>query len=59
VVAGGSGAHHPTIAATIEEFTGKERVLAILKKAIAALRKAKPGETLRASIKRGGPESLR
>jgi len=59
VVAGGSGAHHPTIAATIEEFTGKERVLAILKNAIAALRKAPPGETLRTIIKQQGAESLR
>jgi Pyruvate/2-oxoacid:ferredoxin oxidoreductase delta subunit len=59
VVAGGSGAHHPTIAATIEEFTSKDRVLAILKNAIAMLRKAKPGETLRTIVERQGPESLR
>jgi len=59
VVAGGSGAHHPTIAATIEEFTSKERVLAILRNAIAALRKAKPGETLRTIVKKQGTESLR
>jgi sulfite reductase beta subunit-like hemoprotein len=59
VVAGGSGARNPRIATTIEEFTGKERVLAILKKVIAALRNAPLGETLKTIVERQGPESLR
>jgi dissimilatory sulfite reductase (desulfoviridin) alpha/beta subunit len=59
VVAGGSGARNPRIATTIEEFTSKERVLAILKKVIAALRKAPQGEPLKAIVERQGPASLR
>ena len=59
VVAGGSGARNPRIATTVEEFTSKERVLAILKKVIAALRNAPLGEPLKAIVERQSPESLR
>jgi ferredoxin len=59
VVAGGSGAHHPKIAATIEQFTSTERVLAILRNAIGKLKKAQPGETLRNILDREGAEALR
>ena len=58
VIAGGGGGHHPTIAVTIEDFTSKERVLAILRNAIARLRDAQPGESLRTIIAREGPESI-
>ena len=59
IIAGGGGGHHPTIAVTIEDFTTKERVLAILKHAIARLRKARPGESLRTIIQKEGPEAIR
>ena len=59
IIAGGGGGHHPTIAVTIEDFTTKERVLAILKNAIARLRKARPGESLRTIIQKEGPEAIR
>ena len=49
----------PTIAVTVEDFTSKERVEQILKNAIALLRKAQPGETLKTIIKREGVEVLR
>lgn len=59
VIAGGGGGHHPTLAVTIEDFTTKERVLAILRNAIAKLRKAVPGESLRTIIQKQGPEAIR
>ena len=59
VIAGGGGGHHPTIAVTIEDFTSKERVLAILRNAIARLRAAQPGESLRTIIHREGPDAIR
>ncbi len=59
VIAGGGGGHHPTIAVTIEDFTTKERVIEILKNAIARLRNAKPGESLRTIIKQEGPQAIR
>jgi dissimilatory sulfite reductase (desulfoviridin) alpha/beta subunit len=58
VIAGGSGGHHPAIALTIEDFTTKERVLAILRNAIDKLRRARPDESLRTIIAREGPEVI-
>ena len=58
VIAGGGGGHHPTIAVTIEDFTTKERVIEILRKAIARLRDARPGESLRTIIKQEGPQAI-
>jgi ferredoxin len=59
VIAGGGGGHHPAIAVTIENFTTKERVLALLRNAIARLRKARPGESLRTIIQKEGPGAIR
>lgn len=59
VIAGGTGGRHPSLAVTIEDFTNKERVNTILKNAIARLRGAHPGETLKSIIDREGVESLR
>ncbi len=59
VIAGGGSGRQPTIAVTVEDFTSKERVEQILKNAIALLRKAQPGETLKTIIKREGVEVLR
>ena len=59
VIAGGGSGRQPTIAVTVEDFTSKERVEQILKNAIAKLRKAQPGETLKTIIKREGIEVLR
>jgi Fe-S-cluster-containing hydrogenase component 2 len=58
VIAGGGGGHHPTIAVTIEDFTSKDRVLAILRNAIARLRDSCPGESLRMIIEREGPGAI-
>ena len=59
VIAGGGGGRQPTIAVTVEDFTSKERVEQVLRNAIASLRKAQPGETLKTIIKREGVEVLR
>ena len=59
VIAGGGSGRQPTIAVTVEDFTSKERVEQILKNAIAQLRKAQPGESLKTIIKREGVEVLR
>ncbi len=58
VIAGGGGGHHPTIAVTIEDFTSKDRVIEILRNAIARLRVASPGESLRMIIAREGPGAI-
>jgi anaerobic sulfite reductase subunit C len=58
VIAGGTGGRHPTLAVTIEDFTNKERVETILRNAIAKLRGALPGETLKSIIDREGVASL-
>ena len=55
VIAGGTGGRHPSLAVTIEDFTSKDRVHTILRNAIAKLRDAQPGETLRSIIDREGP----
>jgi anaerobic sulfite reductase subunit C len=54
VIAGGGGGHHPALAVTVEDFTTKDRVLQILRNAIAALRSAPPGESLRTIVQRQG-----
>ena len=59
VIAGGTGGRHPHLAVTIEDFTSKERVETILRNAIAKLRDARPGETLKSIIDREGTQSLR
>ncbi len=59
VIAGGTGGRHPTLAVTVEDFTDKERVNTILRNAIAKLRGAHPGETLKSIIDREGVASLR
>ena len=59
VIGGGLGGRHPSLAVTIEDFTSKDRVLTILRNAIAQLRNAQPGETLRSIIDREGVEVLR
>jgi dissimilatory sulfite reductase (desulfoviridin) alpha/beta subunit len=58
VLAGGTGARHPRIAVPVEEFTSKDRVLAILKKSIDKLREAQPGEKFSTIIARDGIESV-
>jgi Fe-S-cluster-containing hydrogenase component 2 len=58
VIAGGGGGHHPAIAVTIENFTTKDRVLALLRNAIARLRNARPGESLRTIIQKEGPAAI-
>jgi ferredoxin len=58
VIAGGGGGHHPALAVTVEDFTTKDRVLAILRNAIAVLRAAPPGESLRTIVQRQGPGVL-
>ncbi len=59
VIAGGGSGRQPTLAVTVEDFTSKERVEQILRNAIATLRNAQPGETLKTIIKREGVEVLR
>jgi Fe-S-cluster-containing hydrogenase component 2 len=59
VVAGGTGARRSKLALPLESFTTKERVLAMLRKAISKLRHAQAGETLRTIIEREGAEVLR
>ena len=59
VIAGGGSGRQPTIAVTVEDFTSKERVEQILKNAIAQLRRAQPGESLKTIIKREGIKVLR
>lgn len=59
VIAGGGGGHHPALAILIEDFTTKERVLEILRRAVGRLRKARPGESLKTIIQREGPEAIR
>ncbi|MEI6126563.1 MAG: hypothetical protein WCQ99_08435 [Pseudomonadota bacterium] len=59
VIAGGGGGHHPTLAVTIEDFTTKERVLTILKNAIARLRNAPPDGSLKALIEKEGRDAIR
>ncbi len=59
VIAGGAGGRHPHLAATVEDFVDRERVLALLRNAIARLRHARPGESLRDIISREGIEVLR
>ena len=58
VIVGGTGARNPSLAVIVEDFTSKERVLAILRNTIAKLRIAQPGETLRSIIDREGVEAL-
>ena len=53
-MAGGRAGRHPSLAKTIEPFADKDRVLDILKKAIAVLRNARPGDTLSGIIERHG-----
>ena len=59
VIAGGGSGRQPTIAVTVEDFASKERVEQILKNAIAQLRRAQPGESLKTIIKREGIKVLR
>jgi sulfite reductase beta subunit-like hemoprotein len=59
VIAGGAGGRHPHLAVTVEEFIDRERVLALLRNAIARLRSARPGESLRDIIRRDGIEVIR
>ena len=59
VIAGGMGGRHPSLAVIIEDFTSKERVETILRNAIAKLRNAQPGETLKSIINREDTQSLR
>lgn len=59
VIAGGTGGHHPTIARLIEDFTTRDRVLILLRNAIARLRNARPGESLKTMIDIEGPEAIR
>lgn len=58
VIAGGAGGRHPHLAVTVEDFIDRERVLALLRNAIARLRRARPGESLRDIIRREGIEVL-
>ncbi|MBW1824080.1 MAG: hypothetical protein JRI87_05875 [Deltaproteobacteria bacterium] len=59
VIAGGAGGRYPSLAVTVEDFTSKERVQTILRNAIAKLRDAQPGETLKSIIDREGVTALR
>ncbi len=59
VIAGGAGGRDPCLAKTIEDFTSRDRVLTILKNAIAKLRNARPGESLRTIIDTEGPDAIR
>jgi len=58
VVAGGTAGRHPKLAVIVESFTGKDRVLAILRNTIARLRNAQPGESLRSIIDREGISAI-
>lgn len=59
VIAGGSGARNAKLAAPVEQFTTKDRVLTILRNAIGKLRKAQTGDTLKKIIDREGAKALR
>jgi ferredoxin len=59
VIAGGAGGRHPQLAVTVEDFIDRERVLVLLRNAIAQLRHARPGESLRDIINRDGIAVLR
>lgn len=59
VIAGGTGGRHPHLAVTVEDFIDRERVLVLLRNAIARLRHARPGESLKDIISRDGIEVLR
>jgi len=59
VIAGGTGGRRPNLAVTVVDFTSKARVETILRNAIAKLRGAQPGTTLRSIIDREGVEALR
>ena len=59
VIAGGTGGRHPHLALTVEDFTDRDRVLALLRNVIAQLRLLQPGQTLRDVINRDGIEVLR
>lgn len=59
VIAGGTGGRHPALAVTIEECSGQERVIQILRNAINRLRTSRPEETLRSLIAREGKDVLR
>ena len=59
VIAGGTGGRQPSLAVTIEDFTDQERVIQILRNAVARLRTAQPEETLKTIIEREGIEVLR
>jgi len=59
VIAGGAGGRNPSLAVTVEDFTSKERVLTILRNAIAKLRDAQPRENLKSIIDRDSVEVLR
>ncbi len=59
VIAGGAGGRYPSLAVTVEDFTSKERVQTILRNAIAKLRNAQPGETLKSIIDHEGVTALR
>jgi dissimilatory sulfite reductase (desulfoviridin) alpha/beta subunit len=59
VIAGGTGGRYPALAVTIEDFTDRERVIRILRNAIARLRTAQPEETLKTIIEREGREVIR
>jgi dissimilatory sulfite reductase (desulfoviridin) alpha/beta subunit len=59
VIAGGAGGRRPHLAITVEEFIDRERVLELLRNAIARLRRARAGESLRDIICRDGIEVLR
>jgi Fe-S-cluster-containing hydrogenase component 2 len=58
VIAGGSGARNPSLAALVEDFTTPDRVLAILRNAIDILRNSKPGDTMKKIIEREGAKAL-
>jgi Fe-S-cluster-containing hydrogenase component 2 len=59
VIAGGTGGRYPSLAVTVEDFTSEARVQTLLRNAIAKLRDAQPGETLKSIIDRKGVEALR
>ncbi len=59
VVTGGTGGRHPRLAVPVESFVTKDRVLAILRKALGLLRTAHSGENLGKIIERDGIDALR
>lgn len=58
VIAGGAGGPRPALAVVIEEFAPPERVLELLRNAIARLQAALPGDSLKKIIAREGPGAL-